>query len=629
MSVQKLKLISLVGPIGKFDDIAKCCLTSERFEPVRATQLSTDVKNLIPFETDNPYSALLDSLTAVMDLAGYPKERVTITDYNPDVDGETARIDKLGEKLRAIETEISDIRAEIEDNKETIAQIQPLLKLNIELGRIFNMKFVDARFGKMPTTSYNNLIYYGTGTSVTFMPLDTRDMHVWGICFAPRSQKSTADALLSSLNFEQIRLSERITETPEKSITLIRAKNERLEEKMNALYAERNDIVTHSKDDLVKAYSKYYFLAKCYDLRRYAMRSDDEFFVAGWVPARYVSKFKKYVSEDYDINLIIEDPEEVAHVTPPTRIQNIWGVRFFEMFTEMYGLPSYNEIDPTLLVALTYTVFFGIMFGDVGQGLILALGGALLWKLKRMKLARIVAVIGLSSTLFGFLYGSIFGNEEIIHGFSVLHGNNTLTILLFAAAFGILLIGMAMVLNIINGIRQKDPKKYLFSPNGICGFLFFYGLVAGALVTFLTDVKLLTPLYIVFVLVLPLLLIFFGSPLSKLMQHKKDAFKIKWGEYIVENFFELFEVMLSFLSNVISYVRIGAFAISHAGMMLVITAMAKMLGGTGEIIVLIFGNIFVMCLEGLIVGIQCLRLQFYEFFSRFYSGGGKPFKPFS
>lgn len=629
MSVQKLKMISLIGPIDKFDDIAKCCLTSGSFEPVRGTLLTTDVKNLIPFETDNPYSGLLDSLSAVMDHAGYPKELVGITDYNPDVDGEIARIDEFSESLKGFEKKIDTIKTEIAENEEAIRQIRPLTALDIEVDALFAMEFIDARFGKLPETSYNNLIYFGTSTSVSFVPLGKEGTDIWGICLTPKSQKATADALLSSLNFERVFISDKIHETPEQSLKILTDKNTELQKQLDELYSAMREMTTLNQSELVKAYSKYYFLSKCYDLRQYAMRSEDEFFVAGWIPAKELPKFKKYISDHFDINLIIEEPHEVKQVTPPTRIKNPWGIRFFEMFTEMYGLPSYNEIDPTLLVALTYTVFFGIMFGDVGQGLVLMLGGLLVWKLKKMALARIIAVIGLSSTLFGFVYGSIFGNEEIIHGFSVLHGNNTLTILLFAAGFGILLIGMAMVLNIINGIRQRDPKKFLFSPNGICGFVFFYGLVIGALCTFLTDLKLLNAPYILCVLILPLLLIFFGGPLSKLIKGEKAPFKLKWGEYIVENFFELFEVMLSFLSNVISYVRIGAFAISHAGMMLVITEMAKMLGGTGEIVVLIFGNIFVMCLEGLIVGIQCLRLQFYEFFSRFYSGGGKPFKPFN
>ncbi len=622
-------MICLIGPCERFDDIAKCCLTSESFQPIRATKLTAGSKNLLPFETDNPYSQLLDEITSVMDWAGIPKEQVQITDYDPDIDEQSARIDVFSERLSSLQSKIEAVEKEIEENEQTILQLSPLDELDVELDRLFSMRHVNIRFGKMPVTSYNNLIYFDSDTALLFVPLNRDKEYVWGIALTPQSQKYTADAVLSSLYFERIFITDSVHETPKASIELLKSKNEQLRCELDGLREQRTQMTTLNQSDLVKAYSKYLFLSKCHDLRQYAMRTHDEFYLTGWIPEKALGKFKKYISDDYDVNLIIEEPSEVKLETPPTRIKNPWGVRFFEMFTEMYGLPGYNELDPTFLVALTYTIFFGIMFGDLGQGLVLMLAGILLWKIKRMPLARIIAVIGASSAVCGVFYGSVFGNEDIIPGFSVLHGGNTLTILLFAAGFGIFLIGVAMILNIINGIRQKDPKKYLFSPNGICGFVFFFGNVAAALLTVLTDVRLYSAPYILLTTVLPLLLIFLGTPLTKLIQHKEGAFAEKWGEYITENLFELFEVMLSFLSNVISYVRIGAFAVSHAGMMLVVTSMAEMLGGAGQIAVLVFGNIFVICLEGLIVGIQCLRLQFYEFFSRFYSGSGQPFKPFS
>ena len=99
-----------------------------------------------------------------------------------------------------------------------------------------------------------------------------------------------------------------------------------------------------------------------------------------------------------------------------------------------------------------------------------------------------------------------------------------------------------------------------------------------------------------------------------------------FGAFFVEGFFELFEVVLSFITNTMSFLRVGGFVLSHAGMMLVVYTLAEMVGGFGEIIVLILGNVFVMCLEGLIVGIQVLRLEFYEMFSRYYEGNGIPFK---
>ena len=629
MSVQKLKLISMIGQTDRFDDIARYCAMSENFQPVRAAKLVTGAKSLLPFEGENPYSQLLDEITSACELACIPLEQVQITDYDPDVDEQAARVDDFSEKLSAVNEKIAEVQKELEENEISIEQVKPLTGVDIDFDRIFSMKYVDVRFGRMPQTSYNNLIIFDSDTALVFVPLNQNREYVWGFALIPISQKATANAILSSIYFERIYISDKVHNEPQEALRRLNDENTHLKEKLAQLKSEREQLVTLNQSDLVKAYSKYSFLSKCHDLRQYAMRSCDEFFLSGWIPAKDLPNFKKYAAQLSDINLMIEDPEEVKFEAPPTRIKNPWGVRFFEMFTEMYGLPDYNELDPTFLVAITYTLFFGIMFGDVGQGLVLLLGGLLLWKLKHIKLARIVAVIGASSAVCGLFYGSVFGNEELIPGFSVLHGNNTLFILLFAAGFGVFLIGVAMILNIINGIRQHDPHKYLFSPNGVCGFVFFFGNITAALLTFLTEIRLYSPVYIVLTTVLPLFLIFLGTPLTKLLKGKPGAFKQKWGEYVTENLFELFEVMLSFLSNVISYVRIGAFAVSHAGMMLVVTSMASMAGGAGEMLVLVFGNIFVICLEGLIVGIQCLRLQFYEFFSRFYSGGGKPFKPFN
>ena len=99
--------------------------------------------------------------------------------------------------------------------------------------------------------------------------------------------------------------------------------------------------------------------------------------------------------------------------------------------------------------------------------------------------------------------------------------------------------------------------------------------------------------------------------------------------YFVQSFFELFEVMLSYLSNTLSFVRIGAFAVSHAAMMEVVLMLAGAeAGGNPNWIVIVLGNAFVCLMEGLIVGIQVLRLEYYEMFSRFYKGNGRAFQPF-
>ena len=133
-------------------------------------------------------------------------------------------------------------------------------------------------------------------------------------------------------------------------------------------------------------------------------------------------------------------------------------------------------------------------------------------------------------------------------------------------------------------------------------------------------------LYVLLLIVLPIVCIFLKEPLIRKFEEHEPMFPNGFGAFFVEGFFELFEVVLSFITNTMSFLRVGGFVLSHAGMMLVVYTLASMVGGIGEIIVLILGNVFVMCLEGLIVGIQVLRLEFYEMFSRYYEGNGIPFK---
>jgi V/A-type H+-transporting ATPase subunit I len=301
---------------------------------------------------------------------------------------------------------------------------------------------------------------------------------------------------------------------------------------------------------------------------------------------------------------------------------NFWA-RLFQPFTEMYGLPNYHEFDPTFLMAVTYSILFGIMYGDVGQGLVLIALGIFLYKKKGMWLGGILGSVGIFSVIFGFVFGSFFGYEELIPGFHVLEsGKNATEILIISAAIGAVTIVMMMVINIINGIRQKDLKKIFFTNNSVAGMIFYLAVVVGAVVTLTTGAKVFSTLYIIFLIVIPVLVMFCQEPLGKLVKHQKDWKPESIGGFIAENFFEMFEVILSFVTNTVSFLRVGAYAICHAGMMLVVYTLA---GEPASPIVLVLGNIIVMGIEGLMVCIQVLRLEFYEMFGRFYESGGSRF----
>jgi V/A-type H+-transporting ATPase subunit I len=325
------------------------------------------------------------------------------------------------------------------------------------------------------------------------------------------------------------------------------------------------------------------------------------------------------------------------------------------MYIKMYGLPAYNELDPTIFVALTYAFIFGAMFGDVGQGLVLCIGGFLLYKIKKMNLAAIISAAGFFSTIFGFMFGSVFGFENLIDAVW-LHPSKAMvnvpfigklnTVFIVAIGFGMVLILVTMILNIINAIKSKDKERLIFDTNGIAG-LVFYGAVAAVLALFMAGKPLPASMVLIVMFGLPLLLMAFKEPLMHLLEKKKQQHEENHGEehkdntkenehkeglgmFFVQMFFEMFEVLLSYFSNTLSFVRIGAFAVSHAAMMEVVLMLAGAENGsTGNLLVIILGNLFVCGLEGLIVGIQVLRLEYYEMFSRFYRGNGREFKPYN
>nr|MDA3932237.1 hypothetical protein [Mycoplasmatota bacterium] len=271
------------------------------------------------------------------------------------------------------------------------------------------------------------------------------------------------------------------------------------------------------------------------------------------------------------------------------------------------------------------------------QGLLLALLSFGLLKWKGMQLAGVGVRIGISSAFFGLIFDSVFGEHGLIApiyeslGISflplyVMNADFTMTLLIGTVVLGSIIILTTMLLNIRTALKRKSYALVFFSPNGVAGFV-FYGFVLTAVgFMFLTDISLLQPLFIIPFAVIPLTLILFKEPLERLIEGH-HLFPDGIGGFFVEAFFETFETVLSYITNTMSFLRVGGFVLAHAGMMLVVFSIMEMMGSPfSATLVFIFGNLFVMGLEGLIVGIQVLRLEFYEMFSRYFEGNGIPFK---
>ena len=368
----------------------------------------------------------------------------------------------------------------------------------------------------------------------------------------------------------------------------------------------------------------------------------------GRIEKQYYEKFKKYIYDNLNTIFLKCDeddqyvwgvyfvPKHDQNHQPPTKLKNQKLFKPFEMYVKMYGLPAYGEMDPTWFVAITYSFIFGAMFGDAGQGLLLFIGGLLLYKLKHIDLAGIISCAGVFSTFFGLMFGSVFGFEDLIPALWLRPVDSMTTIpfigklntvFIVAIGFGMGIILLCMVFNIINSFKMHDVEKTWFDTNAVAG-LVFYGSAVLCIGLFVSGHAVPGGAVLAIMFGLPLLLIFFKEPLTNLVEKKAEVMPKEKGMFIVQGIFELFEVILSYFSNTLSFVRIGAFAVSHAAMMEVVLMLAGAENGSPNWIVIILGNLFVCAMEGLIVGIQVLRLEYYEMFSRFYKGSGRKFEPF-
>jgi len=612
------------------DTAIQCFVINRDFHPINAVEAMGKVKVINSFDANNPYKGMLQEACRLLEELEIP------LDYRP-FEQENLDIPACEEYLSKIASEISSLRKEREEraklaerDEAIFHQLDHIKGVKERLSDLLNMRYVKFRYGRIPRNHLRECLgELSPRDDVFFIDTGEDENWVYGMCFALPSSSDLVDAILGSMGFQRIRLDKDIQfagtaeETAEKILREIDGARSRIEE----IDRQIAQLKEKEGETLLRHYSWLRYMSECYDIRSYAGYRRKNFFILGWLPASEAEDFAEECKSIEGFTCILTDAREVEDYEPPVKLGGNLLQKIYAPFVEMFGVPRYGEVDPRMFMALAYSVLFGIMFGDVGQGAVLAILGYVFWKTKRMWLGRVLVCAGICSVAMGFVYGNIFGYEDILPGFKVLEGENTMRMLLVSVAIGVVLLLICMALNIINGIRQRDIKKIFFSPNGLAGFVMYLSIAVAVVVLFAFDKNIFTPLYIIVFIVLPLFAIFAAEPLTKLCRGEKDWLPESIGMFFVEGFFELFETVLAYVSNTVSFLRVGAFAISHAGMMMVVFLLAKTANGGNNIIAVIIGNIIVMGIEAVLVCIQVMRLHFYEMFGRFYTGGGQKFSP--
>ena len=638
--IVKMKFINISGPRNDIDRVTDLYLSRYEIQLESALSELKTVDNLRPFVELNPYR---DALNKAVQFVGYLPNADDVTpDTSLGLDDMFETVRKANEDYQSLQEKKEKLKKKTEELRARQQVIAPFRPLNCDLHKVLQFRYITYRFGRIAVEFYHKMQkYLMDDLKAIFVEGERDESFVYGAYFVSPTEAQKVDAVFRSLHFERIELKDEFEGTPAYAYQTLEREIARVNLEIENLDKEAGEMLADRAPQLVAARNRLDELANNFDVRKLAARMEDNkedyYILCGWMADEDVEKFVEEVKDDDKVFVVVEDDHDAYFGEPPTKLENPKLFKPFEMFVRMYGLPAHNELDPTVFVGLTYSFIFGVMFGDVGQGLLLLIGGFLIYHFKKAPLAGIIATAGVFSTIFGFMFGSIFGFEDVIEPLWIrpIDHMTTLpflgklnTVFIVAVGFGMLLIMVAMILHIINAVKSKDIENAWFDANGAAGLIFYIAVVA-TIVLFLTGQPLPGGIVMAVMFGVPLIVILFKEPITRAIQKRADKMEVGKGMFLVQGFFEMFETLLSYFSNTISFIRIGAFAVSHAAIMEVVLQLAGAESGNPNWIGVIFGNLFVCGFEGLIVGIQVLRLEYYEMFSRFYKGSGHAFDPYT
>ena len=632
-----MQAVNIIGLMEHIDEVILTLGESGVFHPDEVASFYSDLNEFTHLQNKNSYAEPLTNLKTALNLTKRKFELTDTSDFRPSYEELESFSAQTSADIEALIEHKESLVTKLGVAKHNLSMAEHFAGLDLELSKVLNTEFVGARFGRLPKESVKKLEAYRDNDYVEFAVCSEDKDHCWGVYFAPKDKENEIDKIFGALYFEPTELTfgdktpgEKAQECRER-IPLLENRIEKAQKKLDSYLDNNSEQITKYLSNLEEMYLYS-------GIRSKALQHGNSFILAGWIPTADKKRIQKKLKRIKSVELEFSDAKDELDKHPPVKLNNFFWAKPFEYYTKMYGVPRYNEIDPTLFVALTYVIIFGIMFADLGQGLILSAAGLLMWKLKKMEIGKILFPCGLSSAVFGTIFGSLFGFEHILDplfraaGFrekpiEVMDSRNTNTIIMGAIGIGVFLLILAMLLNVYTSLRQRNYGKALFGTSGVAGIIFYSSLVFGLTAEIFLGIHVMTLPYILGLVLLPFFIIFFAEPLGKLAEGKKNWQPESWGAYIVENLFESIEVLLSYVTNTMSFLRVGAFVLVHAGMMLVVFVLAETVGGAGYWIIVVIGNALVMALEALLVAIQVLRLEYYEMFSRFYSGEGRPFEP--
>lgn len=508
----------------------------------------------------------------------------------------------------------------LHEQKNMIGYLKAIWKnmaiFNTDLSMIDqSLQFLDIRIGTMPsgyvTRLKKSLSLEGYHLDKYMFAGESTHVVIAGL----KENQEKIKSLLDAAGFQRIQIPEELQGQPEK----VSSKIQQLEHQYHAEYLHYKQNLTIFRDRYINqilVVGDILALAKPYRLLSQEMRGVGALIkVSGWVLKSEIDSIKHQLNKSLGKKavIIIREPEPDEFSSIPSDVKHSKWVRPFMNLIKHYGIPRYNEFDPSWFFTLSYILMFGIMFGDVGHGLSLMLL-ALVFYRKWPDIAFFLLPVGISSVVFGFLYGSIFCYEHIIPAIWVAPLSDPVLMLKVAFLWGVSFIIMLNIFSIYNRVAAKNIRHVILDSQGVVGLLLY---IAMLWIGYLFAIDSFNKSYLLFVLI----------PLIFISVNKWFSYHECHGERLIIVLIEGYELMINYLANTISFLRLAAFSLNHVALAITVFTLADMMEGTGYWVTIVLGNLFILILEGAVVAIQTLRLEYYEGFSRFFYADGYQFKP--
>ena len=639
MAVMKMVALTMIGPDSEMEPVARQMVLTGGFQPLPLDLLVNDrnLRSKITTETENPYDELLTKVSTVWRIAGemIPEPApVTIT-KEFTLSAARKKVDQTSKRLEVWEKR----RIALAEGEELLSATKLFVKAlkGTEFGPedLVEDAFIVPFFGRLSNENYQRLTESSEESPITTNELTVINGNTWVLIMTVKGYEEPARKLLEAVYFKEFPLKTIASQLRgDDPLNLIDRRLANHQRAIKGLAKAAKDMLREHRSDYELLYSQLYTMQRVYDVCKGRGEVSGMFVLSGWIPADTLAAIKKTVEEEAPMTTIMaEETRDMTYsgIRIPTLLQNNPLFRAFQDIVSMYSLPSYGEIDPSPIVAISFILFFGFMFGDIGHGLMIFLGAMFMVKKGLMKrsFGLVIKSASVSSMVFGALYGSVFGMENIVPALWLSPMHDTNKLLIIAICLGVFMISLGLILNMIKQYRAKDFGRLLFDGQGLAG-LVLYWTTAELAAIYMSGTKI--PDSTAYLMWsgkgLMILLMIFRDILARyLLRQKSDE-----DESVVLNLFEIMHALMSFVSNTASFVRLAAFALNHVGLSMAVIMLSDMVhslpgGIVMKGIILVVGNIVIVCLEGLIVFIQTLRLEYYEFFGKFYKGGGSEFKP--